>query len=200
MGFGVTIMAMTVVPVAIMTITVTVTMRMNMVQAMFHPMNHTTRTEEQQRLEKGVGNQVEESSDIGTCAQRRNHKAQLADGRIGQHPFDVPLRHRNRRCEDGRKRTDKGDKGHRAWRCFPHHVEEWEHAHNQEDTSRNHRRRMNHGANGRWPFHRVRQPNMQGELCALTNRTKEDQDADYSNPGQRLVNQRYRDDLFSQVM
>ncbi len=55
-------------------------MRMNMVQAMFHPMNHTTRTEEEQRLEKGVGNQMEESSHIGTGAKGGNHKAKLADG------------------------------------------------------------------------------------------------------------------------
>ena len=66
MGFAVTIMAMTVMPMAIMAITVT--MRMNMVQAMFHPMNHTTRAKEKQRLEKGVGNQVEEGRDVSTGA------------------------------------------------------------------------------------------------------------------------------------
>src|SRR3954465_8379811 len=62
---------------------VTVFSRMGVMKAMLDAVNHTAGTEEQERLEEGMGNQMEDGRAISADAQRRHHETQLADGRIG---------------------------------------------------------------------------------------------------------------------
>jgi hypothetical protein len=79
-----------------MAATVSITVRVGVMEAMLDAVDDTAGTEEEQRLEEGVGNQMEERRAISANTQGGNHKAKLADGRIGQHTLDVPLRYRNR--------------------------------------------------------------------------------------------------------
>ena len=92
------------------TMAITVFMGMCTMEAMLDTMNHTAGAKEQERLEKGMGNQMEEASAISADTQGSHHVAQLADGRIGQDPLDIPLRNRNCRSKEGGKGADKGDK------------------------------------------------------------------------------------------
>ena len=56
-----------------------------------HPVDDRAGAEEEQRLEEGVGDQVEHGRDVGPGAGGGDHEAKLADGRIGQHLLDVVL-------------------------------------------------------------------------------------------------------------
>ena len=78
------------------------------VEAVLDAVDHATGAEEEQRLEEGVGDQMEQRRSVGADTDGRHHVAQLGNGGIGQYALDVPLRQRNRRGEEGRKRTDEG--------------------------------------------------------------------------------------------
>ncbi len=74
-----------------------------------HPVDHRTGAEEQQRLEEGVGEQVEHGGLIGPNAGGKEHIAQLRTGRIGDDALDIILREADRSGEDGRDGADIGD-------------------------------------------------------------------------------------------
>ena len=63
--------------------------------------------EEQQRLEEGVREQVQQARDPAADAEREHHEAELADRRIGQHLLDVG-------GDDG---DGRGDEQRDARRC-----------------------------------------------------------------------------------
>ena len=81
-----------------------------------HGVDHAARAEEQQRLEEGVGEQVEHRRAIGADARREEHVAELRAGRISDHPLDVVLRAADRRGEDAGGGADPGDDVHRRRR------------------------------------------------------------------------------------
>ena len=60
--------------------------------------DHRAGGEEQQRLERGVGEQVEHRGVAATDRQRAGHVAELADRRPGEHPLDVVLGERGERA------------------------------------------------------------------------------------------------------
>ena len=126
---------------------------------------------------------VKDASHKAANAQGGNHVAQLRNGGIGQYPLDVVLGHSNRGRKESRESTNQG-----------HHVqppgtlnrlEEGQHASHQEDTSRYHGGRVDHGADGRGAFHSVRQPDVERELSALAHRTAEDEQRNGGQRGQR---------------
>ena len=148
--------------------------------AMLHAVNDRAGAKEEQRLEEGVCDQVEDRRDIRADAQRGDHEAKLRDGGVGQHALDVVLRHGNGRGEEGRERADERHHGHR--RCRLAMFQPAEISGNMRMTSvhtrRHHRRRMDHGADRGRAFHRVRQPDVQRELRRFANRADEEQHAD----------------------
>ena len=81
---------------------------------MVHRVDHRAGAEEQQRLEEGVGEEVEHRRAIGADAGGEEHVAELRAGRISDHPLDVVLHRADRRGEQGGRGADEGDDGERG--------------------------------------------------------------------------------------
>ena len=79
---------------------------------------------------------------------------------------------------------------HQPRRDLAGHKEEREHAHEEKDAGGDHRRRMNHGADRRGAFHRVRQPDVQRELGALAHGAEEEQKSNDGDPREALRRRR----------
>ena len=131
-------------------------MCVRMVETMLNTMNHGARAKEEQRLEKGVCNQMEKAGYIGARAKCCDHIAELGNRRVGQHPLDVPLCDCNKRCKKSSKGADASHELHTGWRHFTGNEEKWEHPHQQKDTGRDHCRSVNHGTDRSGAFHCVR--------------------------------------------
>ena len=147
-----------------------------------HRVHHAARGEEQQRLEEGVREQVEHRRDdrelrhvADARPQGHEHVAELADGRIRQHPLQVGLRQGDRRREQRRQAADDArpelstqgvsdDQRHRPG--------------DQVDARRDHRRGVDQGRDGRRAFHRVGQPDVERDLGTLGRRRPEEQQRD----------------------
>ena len=65
-------------------------------------------TEEEQRLEERMGDQVEHAHRHTAHAQPHHHVAKLGNRGISQNAFDIVLRHRDARGEDGGNRANPG--------------------------------------------------------------------------------------------
>ena len=59
-------------------------------------MDHRAGAQKQQRLKKRMGKQMEHGRGIGPHAHRHHHVPQLAAGGIGNHAFNIKLRHPHR--------------------------------------------------------------------------------------------------------
>ena len=70
--------------------------------------------EEEQRLEEGVGDQVEDAGGVGADAAGEEHVAELRDGGVGEDALDVVLHHADGGGEDRGGRADDGDDGERV--------------------------------------------------------------------------------------
>ena len=71
-----------------------------------HRGDDRARAEEQQRLEEGVGEQVEDAEAVAADAEADEHVAELRAGRIGDDALDVVLHEADGRGEEGRRRAD----------------------------------------------------------------------------------------------
>ena len=138
-----------------------------------HTHDHGTGTEEQQRLEEGMGHQVEYRHRIGRGAQRNRHVAELRQRRVRHHPLDVVL---NQAEETHEQRCDRPDHHHERQRRV-RQLEQRRHPRHHEDARSHHGRRVNQRRNRRWAFHRIRQPDVQRELGALAHRADEQANA-----------------------
>ena len=145
-----------------------------------HRMDHRTGSQEEQRLEHGVGKQMPHTGRItqgivpvhAGYAQSDDHKADLGNGREGQHPFDIRLEAGDHRRKERSEGTHVSDVRQHL-RCS--HDVQREHARYQEHTGYHHRCGMDQGRNRRRAFHRVGQPDVQGEHCRLTGTADKDQ-------------------------
>ena len=74
-----------------------------------HGVDHRSRAEEEQGLEEGVGEEVEDAGGVGADAEAHEHVAELRAGRVGDHPLDVVLDEADRRREEGGDAADDDD-------------------------------------------------------------------------------------------
>src|SRR6266571_4463801 len=146
---------------------------------MMQGMQDAASTEEEQSLEESVCEEVEHArarTILTGYPQTHKHVAQLANGREGQHTFEVILDKSDGGGEKGRDATNPGHdpessriSGGKEWKGTRHHI----------DTCRNHGGRMDECAHGRGTFHSRWQPDMQRNLGRFTNGPTEDQDANH---------------------
>ncbi len=132
-------------------------------------MDDVARGHEEQGLEEGVREEVEEARRVGTEADGQEHVADLAHGRVGQHALDVGLDDGDGRCEQGRHGADDrhgvvgvgGD------------VVDGVHARDEVDARGDHGRGVDEGAHRGGAFHGVGEPGVEGDLGGLRDRADE---------------------------
>ena len=82
-----------------------------------HGVDDRARAEEQQRLEEGMGEEMENAERIAADAEADEHVAELRTGRIGDDALDVVLHEADGRREKGRRAADDGDEGKAPGAC-----------------------------------------------------------------------------------
>ncbi len=139
------------------------------------------RAHEQRGLEHRVVHDVEDRGDDGRAAAhagQRGDQPQVADGGIGQQPFQVVAPGRDHRADDQRHHAGPGhDPEPRIRR--PQHRRE---PHQQEHPRLYHGGRMQIGADRRRRGHGVGQPEMERELRRFCKRTQQEQPQDPQIP------------------
>ena len=120
--------------------------------------------------------EVEDRRGRRANAEREEHVAELAHGRVRHHPFDVELH------EGDRRREDRGDRSNDAddLKRWPGRLEEGHGSSDQVHARCDHRRGMDERRYRGRTLHRVRQPRVQRKLRRLTGRPEEEGDADES--------------------
>ncbi len=116
-----------------------------------HRVDHRAGAEEQQGLEEGVGEEMEDARRIDPCPERDEHVAELRAGRVGDDALDVVLDQPDRRRKEGGDRADREDESHRDRRGIEHRRQPRHHEHAGGDHGRGMDER---GDRGR-AFHRV---------------------------------------------
>ena len=152
-----------------------VTMRVMI--GMMHRVNHRASTEEQQRFEERVRDQVEHASGVCAAAHRHEHVPQLRDGGVRQHLLDVPLAQRDRGGEQRRERANGGD----HQRGFGRTREDRRGTRHEVHTGGHHGGGVNQCRHGCRTRHRVGQPDVQWQLRALAGAADEQEEGDGQN-------------------
>ena len=140
-----------------------------------HAVDDRAGAQEEQRLEEGVGDHVEQGGHVGAGADGQERVAQLADRRVRQHLLDVVLGDGDGGDQQGGAHADPGDDvgqpvaGRGQHRVHPDH---------QEDPGGDHGGRVDQGRDRRRAGHCVGQPDEQRELGRLAHRTHEQQGGD----------------------
>ncbi len=126
-----------------------------------HAVDDRAGAEEQQRLEEGVGHQVEDAGREGADPAAQEHVAELADRRVGEHALDVVLHEADGGGEDRGERADDRDRGECRGRVrvdrrrARHHV----------DAGRDHGRGVDESRDRGRAFHGVGQPDVEREAA-----------------------------------
>ncbi len=145
-----------------------------------HGVDNGAGAEEQEGLEHGVGEEVEHGGHVAQPlvaahsgnAEGHHHESDLGDGGEGEHPLDVRLHAGDDGGVEGREGSDDRNQDEH-FRRF--HGVDGEEPRHEVDTRDDHGGRMNQRRHGRGAFHRVRQPDVQGEHGGLARATHEDE-------------------------
>ena len=118
------------------------------------------------------GGEAEQCAGAEAC----EHVAELADGRVGEHPLEVVLDGADQRGNERRGRSH--DRHEREGSGAG--LEERRGAGHKIDAGGHHRGGVDERTGGRGPFHRVGQPDVQRQLRALAAGSQEEQKTDGS--------------------
>jgi len=133
--------------------------------------DHAPRAEEEERLEKRVGEDVEDPRGEGPDPDPEEHVAELAHRGVREHLLDVELREPDgRRQQRGRRPHDRDD-GERLRR----EDEEEVHPRRHVDPGGHHRGGVDERRNGGRAGHGVRQPDVERDLRRLPRRAEEEE-------------------------
>jgi len=145
--------------------------------------NNGTRAEEEQRFEERVREQMKHADRDAADTKAHHHVTELRHGGVGKDAFDVGLRDCDERGEHGGDGADPGDNA-QGWGSTGDstrvRVHERIHTRDEEDAGGYHCRGVDECADGRGPFHGVRQPNVQRHLAGFSHGTTEDEQCDGS--------------------
>ena len=153
-----------------------------------HRVDDRSAPEEEERLEEGVRHQVERAGRKRADAHRREHVAELRHRRVREDALDVVLDQADRRRHQRRQHADDRDNRHHLGRVREQHGIAAEHV----DTGGDHRRRVDQRRHRRRTFHRVRQPDVEGNLRALAGRADEQEQADQRQDAEMAALDRHR--------
>jgi hypothetical protein len=120
----------------------------------------TAGAQEQQPFEEGVGDQMKDRTDEATDTGAKEHIAELTDGRIRQHAFDIVLDQADAGGENRRQTTDNRDEFGGDWRQLVQNVTADHHIH----PGRDHGRRVDEGTHRCRTFHSIWQPDVERDL------------------------------------
>ncbi len=140
-----------------------------------HGVDHRTGSQEQQRLEEGVGDHVEHARHERPGADGEEHVAELGDGRVREHLLDVVLRHRG---EGGDERGEQRRPRAITSLAHPDSSDQRVEAGEQEDARGDHGRRVDQRGDRRGAGHGVGQPHEQRQLRRLAGGGEEEQQHD----------------------
>ena len=132
-----------------------------------HRRDHRAGRHEHQRLEEGVGHQMEEPRAVGGDRDADDHVADLADRRVGDDPLQVGDDQRDRSREQERERADRGRDVGGGRRQLEQRVR----ARDQVDAGGHHRGGVDQRGDRRRALHRVRRARC-GAGAAPTSRTR----------------------------
>ena len=126
---------------------------------------------------------MEDGGNPGADAECGKHVAELRERGEGEHALDIGLRERNGRGEDCGEDADRSDDEHRLVACG----KEWAHACHQVDTGVHHRCGVDECGDRSRSLHCVGEPDVERELCRLSDRAAEDQQCDHGGGGPRQL-------------
>ena len=129
-----------------------------------HAEDDRTAAEKEQGLEKGMGEQVENTGRVGSDPAGDEHVGQLTDGGIGDNPFDIGLDQGNGGGKQTGHCTENGDHVQGKGGEFKERVA----AGDQKDTGGDHGGGMDQGADRGRPLHGIGQPDMKRDLGGFT--------------------------------
>ena len=151
-------------------------------------MNDRSAAEEQEGLEERVRHQVKRTRGEGADAHRREHVPELRHGRVREDALDVVLNQADRRGHQRGEDAHNRDNRHHFRRVREEDGIAAEHV----DTGGDHRRRVDQRRHRRRTFHRVRQPDVEGNLRALAGRADEQEQADQRQDAEMAALDRHR--------
>ena len=149
-------------------------MRVCGVIGVVHRVDHAAGAEKQQRLEEGVGGEVEDAGRHGARTHTDEHVAELRDGGVREDPFDVPLLERDRRGEQRRQGAHAGHHRPRDGREREEDVA----ARHEVDARRHHGGGVDQRRDGRGSLHRIGEPRVEGDLGRLAGAAEEEEQRD----------------------
>ena len=148
--------------------------------------NDRARAHEQERLEEGVGDEVEHADGDAAEAEASHHVAELGDGGVGEDALDVVLRDGDEGGKDRGGCADPGDDGEGGGGSAGERagLHERIDAGDEVNAGCDHGGGMNERGDGRGAFHGVGEPDVEGKLAALAGGAGEDEQADGAGGGE----------------